>query len=459
MLAHGQNFAHINTFGYDYASVDSGHAAWLARRHDWIIGLLWSAGSYSAIKSANPDAKLVPYLAYHSVSPEDMAWMESWCSANGRNPEDLYYHYYFDTTININSGTLTVRGYGGGSAQTLQEARARVRWNGGWVAINPSSPTWRAASQARTLEMLRVPGTSGQYGDGLFLDTFDGLMDSGHYSSHLENTIELRGLGGVDAVYARVVQDVIDSKVELETFLRARTGKPSFVVMANIGDVDIPYYWTAGVFMGPRRTDLMDLAIEYLITSGFSSTDRIPRLRQAYDDMENGRRLWIRSQTNFARNMRDIPLAFSQFILAAHYLINHKNAWFMYHEGSPVSYGGTPYGFLKKSHWHSNMEIDIGTPIVRNGKDYWNKNNTHRFFVFAKDADGSVVLGREYSKALVLAKFGRQGGWDNIGAGRKVYELGAEYRSLLAENRIGEAITKVTLGSAEGAILLKSSRK
>jgi hypothetical protein len=194
----------------------------------------------------------------------------------------------------------------------------------------------------------------------------------------------------------------------------------------------------------------MDLAIEYLITSGFSSTDRIPRLRQAYDDMENGRRLWIRSQTNVTSG---IPFGFTQFILATHYLINHPNAYFMYHVGSAANYGGQPYGNFTNTHWHPNMEINIGQPVVRADTDYWGATNTNRFFTVQSGA-GYAVLGREYTNALVLTKYG-QGGIANVGANPVTISLNGTYYRLQADNSYGAPITSITLGDIEGAILVK----
>jgi hypothetical protein len=153
-LAHAQNFPQIKTFGFDYADLNSlvDQGKWLAARHDWIVGSgpnQITPTLLNAMRSVNPDVKVMKYLAYHSVASDDAAWMENWCQQNGYNPEDLYYHYYVDTDVRlVTGGPRHVPGYGGGTATSLKEARLRVRWNGGAVGIDPSSPTWRAASQA-----------------------------------------------------------------------------------------------------------------------------------------------------------------------------------------------------------------------------------------------------------------------------------------------------------------------
>ncbi len=455
--AQNQNFPHIKTFGYDYVPLNNrlDEATWLAQHHDWIIGGGgdWDASLYNTVKSANPHTKIMPYLAYHSISPDQMTWLENWCSNNGFDPESIYYHYHTDTEVRILDGSyISVPGFGNGSAATLAEARARVRWNGGWVGINPSSTAFRRAFEALALDRLAITGLTNTYADGLFLDTFDGIANSGPWTSHLENTIELNLEGNLskEAVYAVVRKDLTDSKMELEAFLKQNIND-SFIINVNAADIDIIYNWASNIYIDYRDAT-MHVSIEYLITST-SNTNRIPRLVQAYDDMENGREMFIRSQTNYAPPT-EIPYNFISFILSTHYLINHPNAHFMYHAGNAGNYGGYPYGNFEATHWHKNMEINIGIPKVQAKTDYWGDTNTNRFYEFASGT-GYKILAREYSYALVLANFG-SGGWENIGNNPITIDLGDEYYPLLADNTNGPAITSITLGQSEGVILLKS---
>ncbi len=412
--ATAQNFPHIKTFGFDYVPLNNRleEATWLAQHHDWIIGGggNWDAQLYGTIKEANPDTKVMTYLAYHSISPGIMTWLENWCSENGHNPEDLYYHYHTDTTINIYSGgTRTVPGFGNsGSAALLEEARLRVRWNGGWVGINPTSTTFRRAFEALALDKIGVQGVPGEFLDGLFLDTFDGIPNRGYWSSILENTIELNpdDNRNRDEIYALARQDLVDAKMELENFLKQHAGN-TFKVYANAADADMIYHWVPEIYMG-HRDKTMQVAIEYMAQST-TGLHRIPRLMQVYEDLENGREMLIRSQTNYASTQQNIPYGFTSFLLAIHYMINHENAYFMYHEGSAANYAGSPYGNFRTSHWYQNMEVNIGVPITRAGTDSWDTSNTDHFYELASDS-GYRVMDREYSNALILAKFGN-GGW------------------------------------------------
>ncbi|MCF6351825.1 MAG: T9SS type A sorting domain-containing protein [Cyclobacteriaceae bacterium] len=353
------------------------------------------------------------------------------------------------------NGTVVVPGYPNGWAPTKFDSRLRVRWNHGWVGINPSSQTFRKAYRALALYVITLEGTSDTFADGLFLDTFEGLANQlpTGYTSFMENTVELKDIGTKEEIYDKVHEDLATSANELRNFLIEKTGNPSFRLHANPAVPRYIYNTFSGLFNESYRSYLMDLSIEYLVTTT-TSANEITYLKQIYDDMDNGRLFFIRSQTNFAPPTI-IPFAYTQFILATHYLINHENAHFMYHYGSAGNYGGYPYGDPKSTHWHPNMEVDIRKPVVRGQADYWGETNTDRFFVFAQGAD-YTILGREYNDALVLSKFANVGGWANIGSNPTTHDLGGEYYPLLADNTNGLAITSITLGTTEGAILLKS---
>ncbi len=466
-----QNLPHLQTFGFDYIRFQDNNGAfldnlrWLANRHDWIVGTKgnWpsqgvdylDALTYNTIKAENPDAKIMSYIPYHSIAPTTMVWLEDWANNNGYNPEDIYYHYYYDTTINLaNGNTRFIPGFGGGTALSLEEARLRVRWNGGWVGINPSSQVFREAFQALALHVITLEGTTDTFANGLFLDTFDGLMNQHGYTSYLESTIELKDIGTTDEIYSQVAADMASSYAELKSFLILNTGNPDFRLQANPAVPRYVYNTFSELFNEQYRSTLMDLSIEYLVTTTTRLVD-LPYLQLLYDDMDNGRLFFIRSQTNFGPP-RIIPYGFNQFALANHYLINHENANFMYHYGSAGNYGGVPYGNPTQTHWHINMEVNIGQPAVRTGEDYWGITNTDRFFTFAQGADYEIVA-REYDDALVLAKYVEVGGWNNIGNNPTTHQLDGIYYILFNDNTVSAAITEITLGASQGAILLKNN--
>ncbi|VAW34200.1 hypothetical protein MNBD_GAMMA01-284, partial [hydrothermal vent metagenome] len=353
-------------------------------------------------------------------------------------------------------GKLSIPGFPNGWAPTRYDSRLRVRWNHGWVGINPSSPTFRAAFKALALHVITLEGTTDTFAEGLFLDTFDGLVNQSinGWASFLENTTELQSLGSTTAVYDQVTADMANSADELKTFLIQNTGNSDFRLQVNPAVPRYVYNTFSELFNEQYRDILMDLSIEYLVTTTVRLTD-LPYLQLIYDDMDNGRLFFIRSQTNFAPP-RIIPYGFNQFALSNHYLINHENANFMYHYGAAGNYGGFPYGNPTQTHWHINMEVNIGQPVARAGEDYWGITNTDRFFTFAQDT-GYEIVAREYNDALVLAKYAQVGGWNNIGNNPTTHPLGGTYYILLEDNTVSAAVTEITLGTSEGAILMKNN--
>ncbi len=460
---HGRNFSHIRTGGFDYAinAVRSNvaEARWLARHHDVVVGLAEGdegklpLSLYNTMKAANPNVQFVQYLAFNTLMPSMVEWMMSWCERNDVNPEEMFYHYYSDTEIPLRAGgTRTSPGYGGGSATSLQDARVRSSWwSGNYPNVNPSSQKFRDAFNELALETITLNASAGLYCDGLFLDSFEGSVED-YFDIKLENTIEMRELGltTAEAARAKVAEDLVAARDSLESYLSQRIGR-TIRVFPNAGDVDNVFNWYDYLYSEKLSPKFNELAIEFFITSRFSSVWRIPRFKELYERMEDGTTFIINSQTNFAEN---VPFGFEQFILASHYLINHDNGIFFYHKGGPGYYGPIDNS-VRESHWHRNIEVDIGAPVARSQADFWGENGTDRFYVFHDGGDNLKVLAREYERALVIAKFGAEGGWDNIGNGSDTYSLGGQYHRLLADNSLGPIITGISLGESEGAILIK----
>lgn len=472
IVSAAQNFPHIKTggFDYDYGIVLNNQAEmqWLAQHHDMIIGLQNQSASsmklaesvYDGIKAANPNVKFIQYIPFNTVTPIMSSWMENWAQTNGRNIEDLYYHYYYDTAVRLrNQSIVTFPGYGGGTATSLAGARVpSAWWNGTRPNINPTSQTFRDAFNNFTLDVITINSSNNKYADGVFLDTFDGTTDD-YYNLHLENTIEMRNLGYTTESTARqkAEGDLLLARDGIEQYLTQTIGKPMLAI-PNAAELDFVFNSRSRIYADKFNALYNEMAIEYLVTSTYTSLwwgTRIPQLRQLYDSMEQGNLFFLNSQTNYATN---IPFNFTQFILAVHYLVNHPNGYFSYHKGSASWYGGEN-GSMRTTHWHQNIEYDIGEPVIRNGQDSWGQSNTNRFFVFADGGSTYQIMGREYDKALVLAKFGNVGGWANIGINGTTHSLGGNYRRLQEDNTLGSVINEVILGFGEGVILIKESQQ
>jgi len=478
--AFANNFAHISTWGYNLWDLtgDLEQAKWLAKRHDWY----WGGGGklnetlYDAVKSVNPNIKLIPYIAYNTYELVYQDWIKSWCERNGYNFEDTFYHYYYDTVVKLrgsNPSQILIKGYGGGSAKTLQEARVPSSWaqynNGGFnpvtglvirLNINPTSKVWRLGYQAWILEnRIKINASKGKYADGIELDTFDGTVYDAS-DLQLERTIEMRNLGKYTRAEAnaQASNDLISAMKELGTYLTNQTGRP-ILTIPNTGDVDSFYEWRKFLY-ADRVSDYSHVMVEYMTRAG-SGTYRIKRLQQIYDTMvNNGLIIFARNETSILVVSEKV----NQFLIAGHYLINHPKYILMYHRGSPSFYGGSPGGQLYTTHWHKNLEYDVGKPVERSGQDYWGQTNTDRFFIFASVTNNSdslknyTIVGREYTNALVLAKFGAKGFVANAGNNPTTHDLNGTYRLLQPDNSLGPPITEITFGDSEGAILIKQQQ-
>ncbi len=467
---HAGNLPHVRTGGFDYdeqALLNSTtEATWLAKHHDVIIGAQrhgsdtrfdkMQVTTYDRLKAGNPGVTLLGYIPYQTVMSWMSSWMESYATSQGLNPEDLYCHYQVDTTVRLRNGQYkTIPGYPNGSASTRMASRVVSSWwSGSLPNICPTSSTFRTVYTELVKEAVTIDRAARKYLDGLLLDTFEGSVDE-TWDLKFENTVELRNLGisTGDPARRRVGDDMVSLRNQLQTAVQTLIGRTAYV-MPNGADIDNFYQWYTDVYSSRYSTSYNKFITEYLITPTFSGIGRIQRLKQVYDDLTNTSRpitYFLNSET--AKNS-GVPQAFTQFILATHYLVNHQNAIFSYHKGS-ASFYGTESGSFQNTHWHKNIEVDIGTPVSRSGADYWGATGTNRFYVFADGGNSYKLLAREYSKALVLAKFGSSGGWSAIGTNRTTHQLGGSYRQVNADNSLGPVITSITLGWGEGALLMK----
>lgn len=409
-------------FGYDY-----GDAEELIGKHDYIIGP--TPGGIAAIEYISPtfltaaraaNSKVMHYAAYSSVLSHFSTWMENWCVQNGRNPEDMYYHYRIDTQIRTTQGLKNVPGFPDGTAVNRAASRVPSKWWGGaYPNVCPTCRTFRDAFNALMLEISTV---GNQYIDGVFLDSWSATEEQGYWDLYLNNTLEL---GGGNA-YPQVRTHLIEHFYEMRTYLRNATGNPAYVVNPNVGHYNYVYF-----FQKELSDPLDDIAIEEFISTP-ANDSIIPIMRNIWNDMEAGKTMWLHSQTNFDVN---VPEKYNQFIFAVHYSLQHPRGRFAYHLGSPSNY--TP---SLRTHWHRNLDIDLGSPTGQ----------------FTSSQIGALgVVRREFEKAIVIACFGASGGFANIGTNPQTIPLGGNFRVLNPDNTLGPVVTQITLGQSEGAILMR----
>jgi len=466
----------IRTAGFDYDDVavtTKESAEWLAKRHDIVItGTVQRPDAYNYMKTANPHVKLFGYISMYTTVA---TWLEKWCEERGIDPEELYYHYEEDTELLSVDGPVTTPGYGpNGSAKTLKESRVRTFYSAAYPIFCPTSKVFCEAYRDYVWTLTVVNEEEGKYLDGHFMDGLVGNVWNGR-DFHLENSIEMRALGcnTPETAKRRSADDIIEMRNHIEQYIEATIGQ-EYSISGNISEANFISEYN---YLAKDRFDHVynEVTVEYITNLVRMRIFDIINLIDIYEAMERGVIVIANSETNYydkpEKYTNESWAAFIQFTLAAQMLIAHDNGYFSYHRGSASYYGGWPEkGDLTNSHWHINREYDLGKPVVRNGKDYWGKTGTDRFYLFA---EGTVeadlgnnkteiqkykIIAREFEKGLVLANYGHDTNTVSpMGCNLVTIDLNGKYRQLQEDNSLGQEITQITLGKAHGAILVKSN--
>lgn len=510
-LAHAQLWPHIKTFGFDYGYPrEISELQWLATHHDVVIGAGdWqtkkiSEEQYDTMKAANPNVIIIPYVVIQAFTfPPMKDFMTSWAAANGYNEEDLYLHYYFDTIVKTRTkvtkttgtgtpsdrvcdaaGTLLADGatsnyyislgYGGGTANTIEEARIYQYWNAGFEPrMNHLSQAWKNAYQAYILDVM----TSGpnKYNDGVMLDTYQGVFDTEGYLPNMNNLIEVRNAGyGADDTAARIwySEQIALYIGGLRDYLKTATGKSAIHIIPNFGELSYTYDKYKFGCEDQFAANKIDAGtIEYTHSPSKSYYFTQDYFKKHYDVMTTAPvAFYNHLDSAWFKWGETPPIGGKQFMVGALYLLNHPKSYFAIHYGSSTKYGPEPT--FADSHWDKMLEYDIGTPLVRPEADFWGVSNTDRVYLVEHEAPGPwsallgrndprgrFVLAREYTKALVIVRFERSNNntADELGTEPRDYNLGGNFRRLLEDNSLGPVISTITLGLAEGAILIRET--
>ncbi len=390
------------------------------------------------------------------------------------------------------SGGVREGSIGPGTGSEPSRSRMRSTWLGGaHPAACPRSDDFVEAYAALATEMIRVARPAAtKWADGLLLDTFEGIADS-TWRVQLNWVSEYRAAGGTTHEAARriAVDDLAALQDAVETALRGASGAP-VRVLANAGDVDYVFRASPAGYADlyherfGRPDDYDEVSVEFLLTTALSSTARIPRLRQLFDQMNAGTRepvaTFVNSQSNFTEgtwpayedpypgscsrqtSAGAIPWRYSHFVLATHYLVRHDNGVFSYHKGSAANYGTYGSGYAA-SHWDPALRANLGLPAYGTplcdgltvAHDYWGRaiGGSTRFYVCRQGKD-ETLLARNFSRGFVLAKFPAVSGICRHGAERRTVLLPRPLRQVQADGSLGPVVTSVTLGWTEGAIFV-----
>lgn len=471
----------LQTAGFLYSSDYANDAGleWAARAFDINCNGFMVSGKAAAL---GINQEYWPYIPPTTMAPLYQDWFTTWAAANGEDPENCYYHAYEDMTfVKFDKSEIFIPGWGGGSATTRAESRiisgfynASTNYPTGGIGIT----TWRNAMAAwlEDLQNVQYPYT---VQTGAFMDSWMSMVYEG---AHPENWKELIDDGATDYASAVVLlQEAYTSFLSwLEAEMKSRLSRDSYHVAPNIVDpsgVNRPYFnderykwWQFEWFMSSGLNG-------YPRGSGVYRVNVWDLLKTMYDYLEAGRKMFCHVQTNYTKeyavtnfdNITEVTwLGFCQQEIAAYYLIHHANNWFGFHEGG-ANYYGPWAGLYEDTHWHPNMEYDLGDPAANGTTDYWGETGTDRFWVISDDynpyTSQDKVLARRFDNGMVVCRF-YYSGIANIGlvdpAGvgltePATFDLGGTYRQLLEDNTLGEAVTEWSLLNGQGAILIGTS--
>ena len=147
-----------------------------ATEADWTfemghLDMVVASDHLAGLRARNSDAALLSYQLVHTVLVTDTSeqnQLASIAATRGKDVEDAFLHYYDDTTLKYSDGRIvTIKGYGGGTATSLKEARIRnYIWSDERYIYNLKS---LLVSELKGT-LFRAVLTSSLRPDGIFVD-------------------------------------------------------------------------------------------------------------------------------------------------------------------------------------------------------------------------------------------------------------------------------------------------
>ncbi len=394
----------------------------------------------SGLRSRSTSIYLLQYMLLHTVLTDDtveLSNLSSCASANGYDAESAFLHFYDDTVVTYADGSSeTIKGYGGGTASTLKDARVKNHiWTSYRYIYNLHSPLFQKFKG----QQFRSVITSGNKPDGIFIDE---VSPAASYFPTI-------GSGG------RVIEYDNKTPSQFASTFQSDTTTAFAAVNAAMG-TDHPTY------PGGDRLILPNVAeyVQMFADLGTNGADGIlteywmqvcqPRVIEACDiakQLAGKGKVLI-----FSQGTADPEIsALSNYTSAKdrHQMFSLSNYWlakqgiYTYYQQKAGSNSPSLSSF-----WCKAREFDIGTPVDalysvwNTGTDSANQNFT--------------IYRREYTKALVLSR--PKIGWEysDYATQSPHFDLGAAYRLLHADGTLGAEIGKIGLAMGEAVTLIKT---
>lgn len=388
----------------------------------------------SGLRARASDMYLLKYMLLHYIittDTEQMTQLQTFATANGYDVETAFLHYYDDTTATMNGQSVTVPGYGGGTATSLSQARIKnfIWADYGWL-YNPKSALFRKFIGY----YYRLQMTTGDKPDGIFVDAVSPLRDyapaataGGHiveYGNKTKTEAAVEYQGDIAASFADVNAAMgSDSKSQDRILLPNISYIPEDEVIGFAADGILTEFWIQAI--QPYFPYAYDLA------SRLAAAGKILIFTQGASGPQ------VPSAGTFSSAMDR-----HQMFALTNYWIAKQGKSTYYQQRAPDGYQ------LLSSFWCKAREFDVGVPVDllysvwKTGTDSIGQNYT--------------IYKRKYTKALMLNR--PQIGWayTDYSTPCQLQDLDGGYRLLHYDGTLGPEITKIGLAMGEAATLIST---
>ncbi len=352
------------------------------------------------------------------------------------------------------------------TATTRGESRTFDWWLNRWSSANYNDPGWQAYNNAANLARAQEGGTTS---DVLLPDV------ASYYpgGTAFDKTVEYYGIP-LDGNHPRI-QETFDVEASMGAYLSSALGRP---VPTIPNAMALSWYYHPYFHTGYQSLNTpIEIEVWLDYTNLNTPMGGVPRAltyeidylpsKNVLAESLQGRKFYLQG----ANDSTSYNTKAQIFLLASYYLLNNKNLAFAYRDATRYNRDGNffPSDPAQNYVWFQGMAYDVGVPVVNSFglRDVFGAAGTTEHAEFATGNDpstpsalsGGVVkqyhlFARQYSKALVLAKFLTYGG--SLGpSSATTHQLGGTYRRLLADGTLDAAvITSITLENNEAAILV-----
>ncbi len=399
------------------------------------LDMVVASDHLSGLRSRNSDAALLSYQLVHSVLVSDTTeqnQLASIAAAQGKDVEDGYLHYYDDTTLTYSNGQkVTIKGYGGGTATTLKEARVRnYIWTDERYIYNLRSTL---VSQLKGTQFRSVM-TSTLHPDGIFVDENSPLQAflapataGGHireYGNKDREAAAADWLADMTPLFASINEAMGHDGTFGERYL-----------MPNCSEY-------VDMFMDLATKGADGQATEVLVQEG---QPRSPRLYDQAKQLADAGKIFLVTQGSYYPVINSVGNYGSA--MDRHQMFGLCEYWIA-RQGNSTYYSQYPPDYVAASTWWCKArDYDIGLPtdslysVWKTGTDSKSQSYT--------------IYKRTYGKALVLSR--PQVGWNYTDYSTlcSPYDLGGTYRLLHYDGTLGPEITSIGLAMGEAVCLIR----